>query len=44
VIMSMSMSMMMMMMMIMVATIMHDDNDGDHVCNGDNYVYDDDGV
>jgi len=35
---------MMMMIMIMVATIMHDDNDGDHVYDGDIYVYDDDGV
>ncbi len=30
--------------MIMVATMMHDDNDGGHVYDGENYVHDDDGV
>ncbi len=36
--------MMMIMIIIMVATMVHDDNDGDHVYDGDNYVHDDDGV
>ena len=39
-----TMMMVAMMMMIMVATMMHDETDGDHVHDCDNYVNDDDGV